>query len=275
MLTITGGGVQSHHSSIYVLRNSGFPDYTLLITNTPAHFSIAGVHHDVPAHSVGIIDKNTPYTYFNPEGDYSDDWLYFNTVDDHWSNRLRPLLNQFFQIPKGILIQNYVHDLIWERNITDHPLGSENASLLLLVLLNNFFAITKEKQDTKIDNPYFYAFQKIRMDIQNRPEMHYSPEALAEEMAISLSHFQHLYKTFFQQSLKADVIHNRVAKAQRLIATSDLTITEIAEICGYSSDVHFYRQFKRVTGTSPREYQRGVHEDSTTSLEAKKNSSFE
>lgn len=271
MFKISGGGVQSSHSAIYVLRNSGFPDYTLLLTNTLAHFNINGVHHEVPAHSIGIIAKDTPYTYFNPKGDYSDDWVYFNCYDEHWISKLTPLLNQFFPIPKGILIQNYVHELIWERNLENNAFGIENAEYLLRVILNNFLAISKEKKGSDNENPYFYAFQKIRMDVQNRPEENYSPESLAEELAISLSHFQHLYKTFFGQSLKTDIIQSRVTKARRLIATSDLTITEIAEICGYGNDVHFYRQFKSITGTSPREYQRSQQEFTTTILESRKN----
>lgn len=271
MFKISGGGVQSNHSSIYVLRNSGFPDYTLLITNTSAHFNIDGVHHEIPPHSVGLISKDTPYTYFNPKGDYSDDWVYFDCYDEHWINKFKPLLNRFFQIPNGILIQHYLQHLIWERNLKDHPFGIENAEYLLRVILNNLLTISEEKKGSDHQNPYFYAFQKIRIDVQTRPEKSYSPERLAEELAISLSHFQHLYKTFFGQSLKTDIIQSRITKARRLIATSDLTITEIAEICGYSSDVHFYRQFKAITGTSPREYHRNQQGFSTTILESKKN----
>lgn len=271
MFKISGGGVHSNHSSIYVLRNNGFPDYTLLLTNTSAQFTINQTQQNVSAHSIAIIDKHTPYTYFNPEGNYSDDWVYFNCYDEQWIKKISPMLNQFFTIPEGILIKNYMNELIWERNLEENNVGVENSELLLQVLLNNFISISQNNPNNENDNPYFYTFKKIRMDIRNHPELDYSPEAIANTMSISLSHFQHLYKNFFGQSLKTDIIINRVTKARHLIATSNLTISEIAEICGYKNDVHFYRQFKSITGTSPREYQRQEQKFSTKILEYTKN----
>jgi AraC-like DNA-binding protein len=34
----------------------------------------------------------------------------------------------------------------------------------------------------------------------------------------------------------------------------DMKISELAELCGFSSDNYFYRFFKKHTGKTPREY---------------------
>lgn len=52
----------------------------------------------------------------------------------------------------------------------------------------------------------------------------------------------------------------RVRQARYLIKTRpDLSLTEIAQHCGYFDQAHFIRQFSRITGQSPGQYQRRKH----------------
>jgi len=48
----------------------------------------------------------------------------------------------------------------------------------------------------------------------------------------------------------------RIDYAKDLLETSDLKLEQIAEYCGYSSEVHFYRQFKSIMEMTPAEYRR-------------------
>ena len=70
-------------------------------------------------------------------------------------------------------------------------------------------------------------------------------EDFADTLGISKSYFQHLYKEFFGVSFQQDYIQMRIAYAQDLLETSDMPMEQIAEICGYTNEVHFYRQFKK------------------------------
>ncbi|MFB8529064.1 helix-turn-helix domain-containing protein [Enterococcus casseliflavus] len=260
MYHVSKGGSKTHHSSIYVLQNNGFSFYSLILTRTPAHFTIRGESFMVEPYSLAIIDKQTPYSYYNPEGDYSDDWLHFNCQDVSWITQNKQFFNKFFYVSNRQTIQQYIEMILWElRNEPTVPY-SENTGLLLKALLNHFSTVPEKSVHPHEKNPYFYDLKKLRIQIENRPEKLYSPMKIADSLNMSLSHFQHLYKKFFGNSLKTDVIYFRIRKSMRLIVTSDLSISEIAHLCGYSNDVHFYRQFKLINQCSPREFEQNNQE---------------
>lgn len=51
----------------------------------------------------------------------------------------------------------------------------------------------------------------------------------------------------------SDVIESRI---KELLIESDLQVGEISSLCGYQNDVHFIRQFKKLTTLTPTEYRR-------------------
>ena len=53
--------------------------------------------------------------------------------------------------------------------------------------------------------------------------------------------------------------HLRILEAKRLLKNTEVSITEIAFSCGFSSSQHFSTIFKRSTGYQPRDYRRGRH----------------
>jgi AraC-like DNA-binding protein len=55
----------------------------------------------------------------------------------------------------------------------------------------------------------------------------------------------------------------RVAQAQRLLVTTDLTVGEVAVRSGFSSSSRFFATFAQVSGTSPGAYRRHAMADST------------
>lgn len=71
---------------------------------------------------------------------------------------------------------------------------------------------------------------------------------------MSRSSFQHLYKELFGISAITDVILSRIDHAKYLLSTTDIPIKKISEMCGYNNDIHFMRQFKKVTEITPTKY---------------------
>jgi AraC-like DNA-binding protein len=63
-----------------------------------------------------------------------------------------------------------------------------------------------------------------------------------------------LFRHTLGMSIGAYLTHYRVASAQRLLATSDAQVLQIALDTGFGSASHFYKVFRAVCGQTPRAY---------------------
>ena len=99
-------------------------------------------------------------------------------------------------------------------------------------------------------------FTQLRTRIFTMPNTIGNVEDMAEEMGMSRSGFQHLYKKMFGVSVMSDVINGRLERAKRLLCATNLTVKEIAESCGYKCEYNFMRQFKCKYGKTPSEYRK-------------------
>ena len=62
----------------------------------------------------------------------------------------------------------------------------------------------------------------------------------------------------FGVSVMTDVINGRYDRAKRLLSSTNLTVKQIAERCGYVSEYNFMRQFKSKCGKTPTEYRKCI-----------------
>ena len=86
------------------------------------------------------------------------------------------------------------------------------------------------------------------------PQNDWSIEGLAQQLIMSKSHFEHTYKKIFGISPMNEVINSRIENAKFILTSTDISVKQIAEMCGYKSDIHFMRQFKSRLGVTPSVY---------------------
>lgn len=96
----------------------------------------------------------------------------------------------------------------------------------------------------------------LHLEISNSLEQKHSIARCAKQLNISESYFQLIYKRLFGVSFQQDLILMRVTRARFNLSTSNLSLSQIAEFCGYNNEVHFYRQFKKLTGVTPAQYRK-------------------
>ena len=108
------------------------------------------------------------------------------------------------------------------------------------------------------ENPQFEKICLLRNKIMKNPEKSWNISEIAEELYLSKSYLQKIYKSYFGKSIIEEMIQFRVEKAKNFLSETDMTITEIARECGYSSYNYFVRQFKITEGISPSEYRNNV-----------------
>lgn len=103
-------------------------------------------------------------------------------------------------------------------------------------------------------SPHFERMSLIRSKIYSTPQHEWSIEKLADEMNMSVSYFEHTYKSTFGTSVMNDVINSRIDYAKFMLSTTDIPVGHIAEMCGYKSNVHFLQQLKKRTDITPSQY---------------------
>lgn len=77
---------------------------------------------------------------------------------------------------------------------------------------------------------------------------------LAQLLDISQFHFSRLFKQSLGISPYQYLLQQRVECAKRLLKNTDRLITDIALNCGFSSHSHLSKQFKQLTGMTPKAY---------------------
>jgi AraC-like DNA-binding protein len=79
-----------------------------------------------------------------------------------------------------------------------------------------------------------------------------SLETLAEMAGLSMHHFARAFKQTVGMPPHCYILQRRIEHAQHMLRTTELPLSEIALSAGFSDQSHLARQFRRLTGVSPR-----------------------
>lgn len=77
---------------------------------------------------------------------------------------------------------------------------------------------------------------------------------LAQLLSMSQFHFSHLFKQAMGIAPYQYLLQQRIERAKQLLKKSDRSIIEIALVCGFNSHSHLSKQFRQITGMTPKAY---------------------
>ena len=122
----------------------------------------------------------------------------------------------------------------------------------LLVMLLYQVPHEPEAQKNKKDSLFF--------ELKGYIDQHYLEELTVEELStrahMSISSFAHQFKKRSGFSPIQYIIRRRIGRAQNLLISTDLSITEVSERAGYDNISYFNNQFKKIVGMSPQSYRK-------------------
>ena len=101
-----------------------------------------------------------------------------------------------------------------------------------------------------IDKPFADTIDYLLEHVDDSLRM----EDLAKRAGLSQAQFDRRMKKIFQLSAGQYVIKSRIDRATRLLASTPLSLADIAQRAGFSDQSAFSRQFRQVTGFTPRQY---------------------
>ncbi len=114
--------------------------------------------------------------------------------------------------------------------------------------------------ETRIGQPRIsipHEEELIRMVRQHLRDHRFEPldfHAIASNHGLSPSTFRRHWNRYMQAPPARYVRNLRIREARRLLAETDLTVSEIARRIGFEDPFYFSRCFRRMTGMSPKPY---------------------
>ena len=95
-------------------------------------------------------------------------------------------------------------------------------------------------------------------------EKNFSQGVTVQDVAAHLNINRNYLSKIFKQQTDSTLINYlsnlRLKKAAKLISSTNLPITEIGILCGFSDPVSFSAKFKKFMGFSPRDYRKKITE---------------
>ncbi|MCI5946584.1 MAG: AraC family transcriptional regulator [Oscillospiraceae bacterium] len=249
----------SHDSDFVMDRPNGVGCCLFLLIKEPANFVINGVPCFAQKNSFVFFTPETPCTYRAAEERYCDDWMYFDMEkgDKEELEKLGLPLNKIVYAGEIEELSKIMHILAFEHYSAEmHHNEIERCYIELLLLKLSRSKAAYSASGGESFKEKNYRLTQLRTKIFTMPESVPSVDEMAEELGMSRSGFQHLYKRLFGVSVMSDAIKGRLDRAKRLLSSTNLTVREIGERCGYSNEFNFMRQFKDNVGKTPTEYRK-------------------
>lgn len=124
----------------------------------------------------------------------------------------------------------------------------EKASILFDLLICELLEYNKQTD-------YSSAGEQVKNIIHKNPERFFSNKDLADRIGISLKGLETKFKAQFGITIHQYMLQFKIQQAKTdLTNFQEMPIKEIAYNLGFYDEYHFSRQFKSITGMSPRQY---------------------
>ena len=103
------------------------------------------------------------------------------------------------------------------------------------------------------DIPYI---RQARTILDDNFDKHITIPQLARQAGINEAKLKEGFKELFGQGIHTYLLQLRLQKAQHLLLTTELTVTDITYHIGYSHVTHFTTLFKKELGLTPTEWRK-------------------
>lgn len=255
-------------------------DYLLIyVQEGHCAVTVAGVDYDVPPGQFCLIQPDelhtlhgrsntiTPFAhldiFYNPRREESFATRSQQTNLSDLRELVQPRLNDIPGIAVPVVFQpadasSFRATMLkmigtWQQRDALSQIQSQHDALgLVLALLQQFSTLAR----TAISQP-----QSLNW-VTAYCAFHLSEPLSVADMAarahLSPSHFTATFRRHFGVSPHQYLLHLRVQRAHELLLTSDHSLSEIAEQCGFADVHHFSKTFKRVFGAPPGAYRAGL-----------------
>jgi AraC family transcriptional regulator len=77
---------------------------------------------------------------------------------------------------------------------------------------------------------------------------------MAQCVGLSTAHFSQMFRKSTGESPRQFLLRQRVERAKEMLRADEMRVLDVAVACGFRTQQHFARVFRRICGASPTEY---------------------
>src|SRR5215831_11041911 len=96
--------------------------------------------------------------------------------------------------------------------------------------------------------------RRIKEFVQAKMEDELTLIEMAESVELSPAHFSRMFRKSTGETPHQFVLRNRIERAKEMLRAPEARVLDVAVACGFKTQQHFARVFRRISGASPTEY---------------------
>lgn len=137
-----------------------------------------------------------------------------------------------------------------------HELAVKADTINLLLWILRYWEREQVDLHLEIGDSLINSFYRILNYINQNYKSDISVNECSEMANLSYSYFSRLFKKTTGQSFNEYLNNLRCSEAERLLVTTDKTVTEVAMECGFSDTCYFIAKFKSLKGATPKQFKK-------------------
>ena len=175
-----------------------------------------------------------------------------------------PLYDALIELPDSIETEKYAfYRDIFVKMCKYYDTAFEKDQIMLQsLILELIYHLSRETigitGQRKTKNNNHLIIEKVLKYIKDHLTEDLDLKTLAQIASLSPVHFHKCFKASVGKTLRDYVEEQRIKRSVNLLMTTELSLTEIAYECGFSSQSYFSYVFKRRMKMTPREYAKSL-----------------
>lgn len=232
-------------------RPTGAPDANVFVHFlTRVRMELDGKTIDVEPYTCILYDREAVQRWTALES-LVHDWIHIDGDVDKYMKKYSLEYNHLYKLNDPIFVTQLVNEIEVEffrgQKYSEQLISNKIEELFIGISRNNL-------DSAKTENSRKREFERLRLEVFSNLSKPWNVEAMSKLVSMSSSRFFTIYKDIFGVSPINDLIQARVHAAKSYLSDTDYSVSDVAELLGYSNEYHFIRQFRQITGMSPGKY---------------------
>ena len=235
------------------------PNYIIhVITKGKGTFTIKNHTYHLKQGDCFIIEPDT-LTYY--EADTLDPWEYHwigfngNNVGNHLQLIGVDITTPILRVDDPHILSNTIEQMLLK---SDSTISNQFFLQGLLYYFLGYLEKHNQTANLTLNTHNDYVIMAISF-IETHFYLPIKATDIAQHVNLDRSYIANLFKQSTGTTIKQYLTNFRISRARELIILTDLTVSQIAESCGYSNPLTFSKKFKKYLGLPPTEFRKHYH----------------